>query len=58
MKAYDKVAWDILFCTMIELGMPQSFVDRVTLFFRDVGVVVNLNNQVQSTLYKCYTYKC
>ncbi len=42
-----KVLWSFVFQCMFKIGIPQSFIDMVTLLFQNVEVVVNLNPSLE-----------
>ena len=47
-KAYDKVSWQFLFCTMHKMNISNKFIQWVKLLFENASAVVNLNGNPSS----------
>jgi len=52
-----KVLWSFVFQCMFKIGIPQSFIDMVTLLFQNIEAVVNLNPSLEvSKAHYAFTY--
>ena len=48
-KAYDKVSWQFLFCTILKMNINNKFIQWVKLLFANISATVNLNETPGST---------